>query len=149
LQIRSARSPDIAALRDLVQRAYEHYVERIGMRPVPMDADYDAAVREGRTWVADDGGEVVGLLVLETHAEHLEVENLAVDPARQGQGIGRALMAFAEQRAGELGLDQMRLHTHAKMTENQAIYARLGYREYERRTVDGREGVFMSKRLGQ
>jgi ribosomal protein S18 acetylase RimI-like enzyme len=132
-----------------VQRAYEHYVERIGMRPGPMDDDYDAAVRDGRAWVADDGGAIAGLLVLKAHADHLLIENVAVEPARQGQGIGRALLAFAEERARELGLRELRLYTHVKMTENQALYARLGYREDERRSEQGLARVFMSKRLGK
>jgi len=130
-----------------VDRAFGHYVERIGMRPVPMDADYDAAVAGGDTWVADDGGQIVGLLILVPGDDHVLVENVAVDPGRQGEGIGRALLAFAEQRAAELGVSEMRLYTHVLMTENQALYARLGYVEVERRTVEGRTGVFMSKRL--
>jgi ribosomal protein S18 acetylase RimI-like enzyme len=130
-----------------VDRAFGHYVERIGMRPVPMDADYDAAVARGDTWVADDGGQIVGLLILVPGDDHVLVENVAVDPGRQGEGIGRALLAFAEQRAAELGVSEMRLYTHVLMTENQALYARLGYVEVERRTVEGRTGVFMSKRL--
>jgi ribosomal protein S18 acetylase RimI-like enzyme len=132
-----------------VDRAFGHYVERIGMRPVPMDADYDAAVAGGDTWVADDRGQIVGLLVLVPADDHVLVENLAVEPARQGEGIGRALMAFAEERAAELGVPEMRLYTHVLMTENQALYTRLGYHEVERRTWEGREGVFMSKRLGE
>jgi ribosomal protein S18 acetylase RimI-like enzyme len=130
-----------------VDRAFGHYVERIGMRPVPMDADYDAAVAHADTWVADDGGQIVGLLILVPGDDHVLVENVAVDPGRQGEGIGRALLAFAEQRAAELGVSEMRLYTHVLMTENQALYARLGYVEVERRTVEGRTGVFMSKRL--
>jgi hypothetical protein len=33
------------------------------------------------------------------------------------------------------------------MTENQAIYARLGYRETRRRTEDGYQRVYMEKHL--
>lgn len=119
------------------------------MRPIPMDADYDAAVAGGRAWAADDGGQIAGLLVLEEHDDHLLVENVAVEPARQREGIGRALLAFAEQRAAELGLHELRLYTNVLMTENQALYTRLGYREFERRGEKGRAAVFMSKRLGE
>jgi GNAT superfamily N-acetyltransferase len=114
-----------------------------------MDADYDARVRDGRVFVADLDGEIAGILVLVPEADHLLVENVAVEPARQGQGIGRALMAHAEQRAAELRLGELRLYTHVKMTENRALYARLGYREDEERVEDGLPRVFMSKRVGQ
>jgi ribosomal protein S18 acetylase RimI-like enzyme len=110
-----------------------------------MDADYDAAVGEGRTWVADVDGEIAGLLVLCAESDHLLIENVAVEPARQGAGIGRALLAFAEQQAVARGLPELRLYTHVRMTENRALYARLGYREVERRSENGFERVFMSK----
>jgi ribosomal protein S18 acetylase RimI-like enzyme len=132
-----------------VQHAYGHYVERIGMRPVPMEADYDAIVRDTRAWVAEIDGEIAGLLVLEAHEDHLLIENVAVEPAWQGQGVGRALLAFAERRTAELGLGELRLYTHVKMTENQALYTRLGYREVGRRSERGRAAVFMSKKLGE
>jgi ribosomal protein S18 acetylase RimI-like enzyme len=49
----------------------------------------------------------------------------------------RALVSFAEEEAARCGLTRMTLVTHEVMTENQAIYARLGYTEVERRTTDG------------
>ena len=50
-------------------------------------------------------------------------------------------------RAGRLGLTRLTLYTHVVMTENQAIYAHLGYREVERRTADGYHRVYMEKVL--
>lgn len=147
--IRPAQVGEAAQLRQLVQRAYEHYVPRIGRRPVPMDADYEAIVEDGRAWVAEDGGAIAGLLVLEVCEDHVLIENVAVDPALQGRGVGRALLAFAERRALELGLSELRLYTHEKMTENQALYARLGYRNEGRRVEENLPRVFMSKRIGQ
>jgi ribosomal protein S18 acetylase RimI-like enzyme len=119
------------------------------MRPIPMDADYEQLVRSGVVWVAEDDGAVVGLIVLVGHDDHVLIDNLAVDPSCQGRGIGRELLAFAESHALALGVCELRLYTHVKMTENQAIYAHLGYREFDRRVERGREGVFMSKRIGQ
>ena len=119
-------------------------------------SDGPAACREvdrrddkARAWVAEVDGAIAGLLVLEAHDDHLLVENVAVEPSRQHQGIGRALLAFAEQRAAQLGLGELRLYTHVKMTENRALYVRLGYREVDRRSEEGRARVFMSKQLGE
>ena len=112
-----------------------------------MDADYAALVAARVVTVAEVDGAPAGLIVLVAKPDHLLVENVAVDPERQGHGIGRALLAFAEARAAELGLDELRLYTHVKMTENQALYARLGYREVERRAERGFARVFMSKRI--
>ena len=56
-------------------------------------------------------------------------------------------MDFAEQRARQLQLPRLALYTNQVMTENQAIYAHLGYRETARRPVDGYQRVFMQKDL--
>lgn len=144
MEIRRARAADLAAVREIVAAAYGVYVERIGRRPAPMDDDYDERLRDGRLYVADDGS-VAGLIVLIPASDHLLVENVAVAPARQGEGIGRALLAFAEEYATELGLPELQLYTNAAMTENLAFYARLGYREDDRRTEEGFQRVFFSK----
>ncbi len=44
-------------------------------------------------------------------------------------------------------LPRLTLYTHEVMTENQAIYAHLGYRETGRRTENGYHRVFMHKEL--
>jgi hypothetical protein len=48
---------------------------------------------------------------------------------------------------GRAGFDSIHLYTHEKMTENLALYARIGYIEYERRAENGFSRVFMRKRL--
>ena len=106
---------------------------RIGRRPSPMDQDYAERVREAQVFVWDDRG-VRGVLVLVAASDHLLIENVAVDPLAQGRGIGRGLLEHAEHEAAALGLDELRLYTNAAMTENIALYARLGYREDGRRS---------------
>jgi GNAT superfamily N-acetyltransferase len=142
--VRPARSEDVPLLRDLVQRAYSPYLERIGRRPAPMDDDYADKVREGQVFIADDDG-LAGLIVLIAAPHHLLIENVAVEPDRHGTGIGRALMAYAEAYAHERDLRELRLYTNAAMTENLTFYPRLGYIEVDRRTVDGFQRVFFSK----
>ncbi len=146
-EIRAAGVADIGAIERIVERAYGGYVERIGMRPGPMDADYAEKVRGGLVSVVEKDEEVVGLLVLVEMPGHLLVENVAVDPEHQGAGIGRALLARAESHARETGLGELRLYTHAKMTENRAFYSRLGYRETDRRDEQGFDRVFLVKEL--
>ncbi|HXS46933.1 MAG TPA: GNAT family N-acetyltransferase [Solirubrobacterales bacterium] len=147
MKIRVADSADVLAIHRLVQRAYGHYVSRIGRPPGPMEDDYEAKVLGGHVSVADEDGSVVGLIVLIQEPDHLLVENVAVEPERQSEGIGRALLAFAEDVAREAGLSTLRLYTHAAMTENLAFYPRLGYGETGRRVDNGFERVFFSKHL--
>lgn len=134
-------------LGELVERAYAIYVDRIGGRPAPMDDDYAEKIRKSDVFVAVDDGEVVGLIVLIVAEDHLLVENVAIDPEHQGKGIGRSLMALAETYAADRSIPELRLYTNAAMAENLALYPRLGYREYARRTENGLKRVFFSKRL--
>jgi predicted N-acetyltransferase YhbS len=149
--IRPAQPADEPAIAAIVERAYGVYVERIGMRPGPMDDDHGEQVRRGLVHLAEDGGEIAGLIVLVESGDRLVIENVAVDPARQGEGIGRRLLEFAEETARRAGIETVALYTHELMSENLALYARLGYEEDERRRVEAFSRVFsrvfMSKRL--
>lgn len=42
-----------------MQRAYERYIERIGLRPAPMYDDYAAKIRKRRVDVIEHAGEIV------------------------------------------------------------------------------------------
>jgi GNAT superfamily N-acetyltransferase len=156
VRIRRAECGDEAAIAAIVERAYGVYVERIGMRPGPMDDDYGEQIRRGLVHVAErgrqdareeGGAEVVGLIVLVEVEDRLLIENVAVDPGRQGEGIGHRLLEFAEETAHRAGIGTLALYTHEKMSENLALYARLGYEEEERRSESGFSRVFLSKRL--
>lgn len=147
MEIRTARITEAGLLRRIVQRAYRGYVARIGRRPAPMDDDYDLRVRSGQVSVAVVGGDVAGLIVTAARPDHLLVENVAVDPAHQGRGVGRALLEHAEHLAARDGLPELRLYTNAAMTENLALYPRLGYTEIGRQRSDGFDRVFFVKPL--
>ncbi len=86
--------------------------------------------------------------MLRVEADHLLLDNVAVAPARQGQGLGAFLLAFTEERARAHDRDEIRLYTHVSMVENIARYTRHGYVETHREDQQGFERVFMTKRLG-
>ena len=132
-------------LRTLAESAYAVYVPRIGLRPAPMDADYGELVERGQVTVAEVDGAMAGALILVPAADHLLIENVAVAPEHQGEGIGGLLMRLAEERARAGGIGELRLYTHRLMTENRDWYARLGYEETGREEQDGFDRVFVSK----
>jgi galactokinase len=142
--IRPVHPEETPRVAPLVERAYGHYVARIGRRPSPMDDDYEALAAAGELWVLHDG-ELAGTVVLRTADHYLLVDNLAVDPKRQGEGLGRALLDFAELEAARRRLRELRLYTNAAMTENIALYGRLGWREYERTTEGPYSRVYFRK----
>jgi ribosomal protein S18 acetylase RimI-like enzyme len=147
ITLRPATDRDAAAVANLVDAAYGHYVERIGRKPMPMTLDYDEEIREKQATVAEDGEELVGVLILDTTDEGFLIYNVAVHPTRRASGIGRMLLEFAESEARRAGFDSIYLFTHEKMTENQELYARIGYVEFDRRQVEDLHIVFMRKQL--
>ena len=145
---RRATAGDAPAVTAVVRAAFAVYVERLGgVQPWPMSLDYAEIIADGQTWLAEDAGEVVGVLVLEDRADHLLLEVLAVAPGQQGSGVGRRLMALADEQAVDRGFDEVRLFTNARMTENLAYYPRQGYVETHRDEVNGFHRVFFAKRL--
>jgi GNAT superfamily N-acetyltransferase len=144
-EIVQAARGDARAVAECVRAAYAHYVERIGREPAPMTADYEALIDAGEVWVARAGEDVAGVLVLRPQPPALLLENIAVDPGRQRQGLGRGLMAFAEDRARAEGLAEVVLYTNERMAENLRFYPALGYAETGRAVQDGFARVFYRK----
>ncbi|MBO0843093.1 MAG: GNAT family N-acetyltransferase [Nocardioides sp.] len=62
--------------------------------------------------------------------------NVAVHPSLQRSGLGRRLLALAEERALAAGKPVIRLYTNVVMVENQRIYEHLGYVETGREAVE-------------
>jgi ribosomal protein S18 acetylase RimI-like enzyme len=146
--LRRADIADAAAMRDVAEAAYAPYLDRMGgLRPGPMDTDYDAAVADTEAWVVEVDGAVAGLVLLVEEEGRMLLENVAVLPRLHGRGLGRLLLEHAERRTLELGLDRIRLYTHVTMVENQALYERTGYVETARTTEHGFTRVFYEKRL--
>lgn len=145
MEVRKARADEIDVVEEIVEQAYSPYVERIGRRPGPMDDDYATRLREGLVDVAEDDGEIFGLIVLVDEGDVLLVENVAVRPASQGRGVGGELLAHADRTAARLGRPGLRLYTHSAMTENIERYTRLGWHETHRRTEHNFQRVFFSK----
>jgi GNAT superfamily N-acetyltransferase len=143
--LRPATASDVDALQAVTIAAYERYVPRLGRRPAPMDIDYSEAVGAGRVWAALYDDLIVGLGVLVPKQDHLLLDNIAVVPSAQGQGIGGLLLALAEEHARRLGLTEVRLYTNEAMTENLAYYPRRGYVESHRAEQDGFRRVFFRK----
>lgn len=145
--IRKAVAADAGAVRAIVLAAYERYVALIGSPPGPMLDDYAARIAADQAWVLEDARGIAGVLVLEDDPDCCLLDNIAVAPDRQGAGLGRVLLDFAEQQALASGHRAITLYTNAVMVENIAIYTKRGYVERERRREKGFDRVYMVKPL--
>ncbi len=90
-----------------------------------------------RLFVALRDGKVVGtyaLLVLHNLAHRgapsAIAEDVVVDKACQGQGIGRQMMAHALQRAKEAGCYKLALSSNRKRKDAHAFYESLGFQQH-------------------
>jgi ribosomal protein S18 acetylase RimI-like enzyme len=144
---RAAAPGDAADAAACVDAAYRHYIERNGLVPGPMRDDYAALIRDHDVTVVEHDGRIVGILVLKVAAEGFLLDNIAVLPAHQGTGVGRHLLALAEEEARRRGYDSIYLYTQEIMTENRALYERIGYVEYARRHELGLHRVYLRKPL--
>ncbi|WDD92847.1 GNAT family N-acetyltransferase [Burkholderia sp. FERM BP-3421] len=87
----------------------------------------DTYLPRSETWVACQNGKPVGFIALiDTF-----IGGLFVDPAMQGSGIGRALVAHALNLKGELKLEVYALNLDAH-----AFYQRLGFEEVTRQAEE-------------
>ncbi|MFL6116182.1 MAG: GNAT family N-acetyltransferase [Catenulispora sp.] len=145
--VRYAVPMDLAAVHAVIHSAYRHYPGRIGARPAPLDADYPHLMRRGCLFVV--GNPAIATVTLEPEDGWLYLDNFAVAPDCQGQGLGRRILAFAEEHARQFWLPELRLLTHSMMSENQRMYASAGYAEFARTELaPGRELVHYRKAVG-
>jgi ribosomal protein S18 acetylase RimI-like enzyme len=146
-RIRGARAEDAGRIGEIARAAYGKYVPRIGRAPAPMAADFAAQIAAGRVVVIEADGTVAGYMVAWPQADAYFIDNIAVDPARQGRGFGRRLIDHGEREARRHALGFIRLYTNAAMTENLALYARLDFVETHRAVEQGFCRVFMQRVL--
>ena len=131
--IRKAVPADAGLLKSCMESAYAAYQERFeGTRLPPMDADYSAEIDNYPVWVVEAAGSIAGGLVMVFEKKCALIANIAVDPEYQGQGIGGALMEFAEDEARSRDFSELHLATHLLLSENIALYQHLGWHEVGR-----------------
>jgi ribosomal protein S18 acetylase RimI-like enzyme len=147
MEFRRATPQDSGVIRDLVRAAYARWIPVIGREPMPMKADYELAVREHQIDLLSSDGKAIALIETMLRPDHLWIENIAVHPDRQGNGLGRHLLAHAERKAAESGRAEIRLLTSAAFESNVALYEKVGYVIDRREPFMGGTTVYMSKKL--
>jgi ribosomal protein S18 acetylase RimI-like enzyme len=145
--IRRATPDDADRISAIARAAYVKYVPRIGREPAPMVADFATRIAVGHAIVVEDGEGVKGYMISWPEADAYFIDNIAVDPKHQGEGLGRYLIEYAATEADRLRLPTVRLYTNVAMTENLAIYARIGFVETHRAMEDGFQRAYLSWRL--
>ena len=119
-----------------------------------------ARVARGDCFIAVSGGDVIGTLTLENvdHGSSIRtyrdpatasVHQLAVDPARQREGVGRSLIACASAWARARRYDRLALDTPEGARRQVAWYVDRGFDRVETVQVPGRgyASVVLAKQI--
>ena len=126
--IRLAKTDEAGLVRDIKASAYvPAYREFVGAVPRPAFEDYQKRIESGDVWIAEILDKPVAVLVVEANPDFLMVYSVAVDPRWQGKGLGKALLAYADQCAIKRGLREIRLHTNSKLLRNIGLYESSGF----------------------
>lgn len=137
--IRDAREEDAGAIARLANRAYRGDASRSGWTT---EADLLGGQRTDRDMIREmmdaadfrllwEGHTLLGTVQLEPIDDATaEIGMFAVEPTRQGEGIGNRLLADAETVAHQqLGRTQLRMRVLHQRDELMAYYQRRGYRK--------------------
>lgn len=164
LHIRLFQASDsLTELTALLHRAYAR-LGQMGLNYTAVDQSAEVTaqrMRGGRCFVVVDASDkLLGTLVVQptyaaneceyfTRSGVAAVHQFAVDPARQGAGIGRMLLQQAEQWARESGHTELAMDTAEQASHLIALYAGLGYSQVGWVQWPGKlyRSVVLSKRL--
>jgi GNAT superfamily N-acetyltransferase len=166
-------APDdsLEAITALLHRAYAS-LGAMGLNDTAVDQSVDVTRKRfarGQGYVLEDlakGGTIVGTVVVDGPYDPIDdpwaraspwyyrrdvahFHQLAVEPALQGQGLGRRLIAACEAWAAQRGMRALALDTAVPATHLRAAYAALGWRDVDEVQWPGKvyRSVVMSKGL--
>src|SRR5690242_16826651 len=126
MTIRTATEADFHSILDLINSAFQ--VERFFKNRDRLDEDDLARhFKEGSFLLAEEEGKLAGCIYVSRHGDRAYFGLLSVDPTRQKSGVGRRLVAAAEEFARETGARFMDLKLIHLRTELPGIYEKLGY----------------------
>lgn len=145
--LRRATAADLDAVVGVQQAAYTRNRTLLGVEPIPLQADYRTILSSMDVWLAGADGRLDGVLILETRPDDLLIWSIAVDPKTQTLGLGRRLLAAAEDQARAAGRSVMRLYTGTRLTHLVDWYGRHGYTVERIETLSDRSITHMMKPL--
>jgi len=136
----------VRELTDLVNRVYAMAEQGLWVDGATRTTTTEMAemIADGQIAVARTDGQIVGSVRLqELESGEGEFGILVADPTRRGEGIGRVLVIFAEERSRQRGLAVMQLEllvprgwTHPTKEFLHSWYTRIGYRPVRSGTID-------------
>lgn len=157
---RTATTDDAPIIADLVNRAYRptpehagwtHESELVSGERTNAQQIIELLQRpDSLVLLALDESNIIGCVHLEKDAEHCYIGMLAIDPTRQAHGLGKQLLAQAEQFGkARFNPEQFRMVVVSARQELIEFYLRRGYQKTnETMPYPSDAGVGLPKREG-
>ena len=119
----------------VIRAAFTPYVRALGREfPAVGSAGFAEAwerfvaeLERGNVYVALDGERIVGAVRTKPQEKDLYIQQIAVDPARQGTGVGSWLLQRIDEVARARGLGGLSLETAEMAVANIRLYQRHGF----------------------
>lgn len=137
MEVRLAEAADAPAIERILSQSFEEY------KPRYTSAAFKAAtpsvpailqrMKEGPTWVAVQGGEVVGTISAVPRGKTLVLRGMAVPPAERGKALGKLLLVRVARYAFGNGYRRMAVSASPFLTRALREYEQFGFR----RSPDG------------
>lgn len=127
--VRIAQESDLPAVLKVVNKAF--VVERFFLEHDRTSLEnLNELLRKGTFLLAEDAQRnLVGSVYVELRGDRAYFGMLSVDPVRQGAGLGKLLVAAAEDYARQHGCTAMDITVVNLRTELPVFYGKLGYHE--------------------
>lgn len=126
MNIRTATEHDFDSILTLINKAFE--VERFFKNRDRLSAEeLRSTFKSGIFLVSEEAGAITGCIFVKKTGDRAYFGLLSVEPSRQKSGVGRRLIAAAEEFARETGARFMDIRVIHLRTELPVIYAKLGY----------------------
>lgn len=135
LTFRTAMLSEAEEVWRIISAAFTPYVRALGREwPAEGSAGFaeewkrgEAELERGDVYVALEGERIVGAVRTKPQEKDLYIHQIAVDPARQGTGVGSWLLQRIDEVARARGLGGLSLETAEMAVANVRLYQRHGF----------------------
>lgn len=126
MKVRTATEADFDSILNLVNAAFqvESFFKNQDRLTV---ADLESYFKSGIFLVGEDERKILGCIYVKRTGDRAYFGLLSINPSHQKMGLGRRLVAAAEEFARETGAHFMDIRVIHLRTELPGIYAKLGY----------------------
>jgi ribosomal protein S18 acetylase RimI-like enzyme len=152
--LRAAAEADASVLAATIATSFAQYRGKLVPESGAFQETADSIAAELKkgagAFIAERNGETLGCVMTKPMEGDLYFGRLSVLPAARGSGVAKRLIEAVEADARARGMPGVRLGVRVVLTDNQRLFASMGYRETDREAHPGFDyptSINMRKRL--